>query len=160
MALFVSGMPCCICGKPMRSANEILMFSPFIADRSDPLFVFSDAIVHTACFVQHPLSDQVTKWHDETVRNQRATERTCAACGKPILNPDDYFGTGLLARDPANPLHEFNFVHLHRSHAEGWTRFAEFRRKMEEAFASGMWQGPRLAFGTALAEKVRWMRRQ
>lgn len=159
MALFVSGMACPVCGKSMTASGDVLMFSPFVADRSDPLFVFSDAVVHTACFARHPLSEQATYWHDEAVRNRKAAQRICAACGKAVLDPDDYFGTGLLTRAPDNPLYDFNFVHLHRSHADTWRRFGEFRRSMEAAFASGTWQGPRLVFGTAPAETVRWVTR-
>lgn len=157
MALFVSGMPCPLCGKPMTAAGEVIMFSPFVANRSDPLFVFSDAIMHAACFARHALSEQATKWHDEALRHRKPTDRLCAACSKPILEPDDYFGTGLLTRDAASPLYEFNFVHLHQGHAGSWKRSDEFRKQMESAGASGVWQGPKLVFGTRPAEKVRWV---
>jgi len=133
------------------------MFSPFVADSSDPLFVFSDAAVHNVCFARHPLSEQASRWHDEAVHHRKASDRICCACRKLVLDPDDYFGTGLLSRDVANPLYEFNFVHVHRSHAGKWKRFDQFRRRMEEAQASGAWRGPRLEFIAMQAETVRWV---
>lgn len=136
MALLVPGMPCVLCGKPMTAESEVILLSPFMANRSNPLFVFSDAAIHVACFARHPLSEQAPRWHEEAVRHRNPTARTCAACSEPILDPDDYFGTGLLARDAADPLHEFNFVHLHRSHARDWDRFDEFRRRLDTAQAS------------------------
>jgi hypothetical protein len=112
------------------------MFSPFIADRFDPLYVFSDSVVHASCLACHPLSAEAAKWHEETVLTRKVRDRICAACGCPVVDPDDYFTTGLLARAPENPLFEFNFIHLHRSHAESWWQFDEFRRRMEAAQAS------------------------
>lgn len=157
MALFIPGSLCPLCGRPMGSAGEVVMFSSFVADQSDPLFVLSDAAVHTACFAGHPLSEEASRWHDEAARNRKASDRICAVCRKPLLDPDDYFGTGLLTRDAASPLFEFNFVHLHRSHAMSWERFDEFRRRMEEVQSSGSWQGAKLVFGASLAESVRWV---
>lgn len=75
-------------------SRGILTFAPFVADRSDPLFVFSDATVHSACFTRHPLSEQAKKWHDEAARHKQANERVCAACSELILDPDDYSGRG------------------------------------------------------------------
>ncbi len=155
MAVFVPGTPCPLCGKPMAAPSEVIMFRPFVADRWNPLFVFSDTTLHTSCFARHPLSEEATKWHDEAAHRSKANERVCEVCSKPVLDPDDYFGTGLLTHDPANPLYEINFVHLHRSHAGSWERLGELRRRMEKAHASGAWQGPRLVFGTTPLETVR-----
>lgn len=156
MSLFIPGTPCSLCGTPMNSATDVVMFSPFVADRSDPLFVFSDATVHAACFTRHPLSEEARKWHDEAARHIGSDERVCAACGNPIVDPDDYFGTGLLTRDTASSLFEFNFVHLHRSHAGSWKHFDEFRRRIETAHASGSWKGPNIVFGKEPGASVNW----
>jgi len=156
MAIFVPGMPCSLCQRPITATDDVVMFSPFVADCSDPLSVFSDAIAHTSCFVQHPLSTEATKWHDEATRQRESAARVCVVCTKPIADPDDYFGTGLLSRDPATPLFDFNHVHLHRSHAARWIRFEELRRLMDNAQASGSWQGPALVINTTQGEKVRW----
>jgi hypothetical protein len=161
MAVFVPGTTCPLCGLPVRSTGEGVIFSPFVADRSDPLFIFSDSVVHASCLSRHPLSVEATKWHGEAVHSRKASERVCAACGRPVLDPDDHFATGLLARAPDNPLYEFNFVCLHRSHADRWPRFDEFRRRMEAAQAEGgQWQGPTLVFGTTRSRTLRWVLRK
>jgi hypothetical protein len=161
MAIFVPGIACSLCGMTIRSADEAVMFSPFVSDLSDRLHIFSDSVVHASCLAHHPLSAEAAKWHDEAVHRQKVTGRVCAACGRPVLDPDDYFATGLLARAPESPLFEFNFVCLHRSHAEMWPRFDEFRRQMEEAQAEGGgWRGPTLVFGTTPPSTLRWLRRK
>jgi len=157
MALFLPGMRCGLCEKPMTAADELVSFRPFVADRCDPLYIFSDATVHAACFAQHPLSDEATRWHDVAMRYRTPADRTCVACSQLILDPDDFFGTGLLSRDPNNPLYCFNFVHLHLSHAARWEQFDEFRRRVESAQASDAWQRPRLVFGTTPIQTLRWV---
>jgi hypothetical protein len=153
MAIFIPGMECALCEIPVRSGDEAVMFSAFVADRSDPLFIFSDSVVHASCFARHPLSAEALRWQGETVRRGTPTARICVACGRPILDPDDYFTTGLLSRAPDNPLFEFNFLHLHQSHTESWPRFDEFRRRIEAAQAEGgQRRGPTLISGT-----LRWV---
>jgi hypothetical protein len=158
MAIFVPGIICPLCGKPVMSADEAVMFSPFVADRADPLFLFSDSVLHAPCLERHPLSAEASKWHDEAVRHRKVTDQACVACGRPVLDPDEFFAAGLLTRAPDNPLFEFNFVCLHRSHAESWPRFDEFRRRMEAAQAEGgQWRGPMLVFGAAPSRTLRWV---
>ena len=157
MAHFVSGMRCSLCGEAMLDASQVMTFTPFVADRADPLFTFSDAVMHMACFRRHPLSALATRWHDEASLNRLPSARRCAACGEFIVDHDDYFCTGLLASSPSHPLYELNFVHLHRRHAETWQRFAEFKKKLEDAQASGTWKGPRLEFVSTQPLCVRWV---
>lgn len=158
MALFIPGMRCPLCGTSMTKSSDIITFSSFVADRADALFVFSDAAIHRACFARHPLSQQATEWQEITMRNSGPGKRSCAVCETQILDPNDYFGTGLLSRDPTSPLHEFNFVHLHRSHADQWTRFDVFRRLLEEVDTAGVWQGPRLTVNPS-SLGIRWVPR-
>jgi hypothetical protein len=161
MAVFFHGMTCPLCGLPVGSLSEAAMFSPFVADRSDPLFLFSDCVVHASCLSRHPLSVEATRWHDEAVRHRKVSDQVCSACGRPVLDPDDYFATGLLARAADNPLFEFNFLYFHRSHADSWPRFDEFRRLMEAAQAEGgQWRGPTLVFGTTPPRTLRWVVRE
>lgn len=161
MAVFVPGIRCALCGLPVVSLGEAAIFSPFIADRSDPLFVFSDSVVHVSCLSSHPLSAEARKWHDEATQARSVRERVCAACGQAVLDPDDYFATGLLSRAADDPLFEFNFVCLHRSHADSWPGFDKFRRRMEEAQSDGgKWRGPTLVFGTTPPGSLGWVVRR
>lgn len=103
MAIFIPGITCLLCGKPVLSAAEAVTFCPFVGDRADPLFVFSDAVVHVSCFARHPLSAEATRWHDEALRHRKVADQPCSACGRPVVDPDDFFATGLLTRAPDNP---------------------------------------------------------
>jgi len=158
MALFIPGMICPVCGHPMMASHDVVMFAAFVANRADPLLVFSDAAMHKACFDQHPLSMEARRWHDETLQHIGPSKRICAACGTMIMDPDDYFGTGLLSHNASSPLFEYNFVHLHRSHAERWSGLSRLEEQMAAAQDSGVWQGPTLRFGSPPTETVRWTR--
>lgn len=161
MAVFVIGVKCSLCGAPVTSVGDAVMFSPFVADRADPLFIFSDAVVHASCLNRHPLVAEAIRWHDEAVLKQKPSLRSCIACGRSVSDPDDYFATGLLARASDSPLYEFNFICLHASHAAMWPRFTEFRRQMEAAQAEGgAWQGPVVEFGDAVSPWPRWVARK
>lgn len=157
MALFIPGMLCALCGQPMVAAADVLILSPFVANRADPLFVFSDAAIHKACFARHPLAREAQRWHDEAARQRMPNERVCAVCGIVIEDPDDYFGTGLLSRDVNSPVARYNFVHLHRSHAEKWSGLHKLREWMDAAQASGAWRGPTLLFDSPPTNAVRWI---
>lgn len=153
MAIFFQGAICNLCGLPINAAADAAMFSPFVSDRADPLFVFSDSVAHAVCLERHPLSADATHWHAEAVRNRTTAMKVCEVCGKSIQDPDDYFGTGLLSRSVDSPLFEYNFAHVHQSHLDQWPRYEEFRRCMEATQAEGGWQGPTLEFGA----KLRWV---
>ncbi len=42
---------CAICGKVLHKDEPLVMTSPFIEDRSHPLWRFSDAAMHRVCFL-------------------------------------------------------------------------------------------------------------
>lgn len=128
----------------MRSGDRVIVFSPFVANERDPLFIFSDGVFHEECVDQHPLGSTALAVHQETVERLAPSRRLCDACGCLIVDPDDYFTTGYLTSDPADPLHAFNFVQLHRSHFSVWPRMTELRRLLEEERARGRWQGATL----------------
>lgn len=145
MALFFPGMSCVFCHTPMQASDDTVTFPPFVSNRADPLFVFSDAVVHSACFVQHPLSSVATHWYAEARARTGPSQRICVVCGELITDPNDYFGTGLLTRVATSPLYAFNFIHLHRSHGPRWSGLEQLRVHLAEAESSGDWRGPTLA---------------
>jgi hypothetical protein len=79
-------------------------------------------------------------------------------CGRPILDPDDYLGLGLLTSDPGSALFGFNFLHLHRSHVGQWDRYEEFRRLIEAMQRSEAWDGPWLVFEEKPKVDIYWTR--
>lgn len=157
MALFVPGMACVLCQQSMQVSDDTVAFSPFVTNRADPLFVFSDAIVHRACFAQHPLSSAATHWHEETRTRTAPNRRICVACGEPIANPNEYFGTGLLTSAATSPLYAFNFIHLHRNHAPRWSGLDELRAHLAAAESSGEWRGATLVVADGVPQ---WQRRR
>jgi hypothetical protein len=158
MALFVSGVKCVLCGLPMAADEEVVMFSPFVANKRDPLFRFSDAPVHAACLRGDPRGNRAVELHEAAMRSADIGKRLCDVCGQPISDPDDYLGLGLLTSDPGNPLFRFNFRHLHRSHIGQWERYEEFRRLVEAMQASEAWDGPRLVFADRPKAEIHWTR--
>ncbi len=146
MALYIPGMICALCGKPMNAGDDITGFSSFVANRKDPLFLFSDGVFHTACFQRHPLSDKAQRRWAETRSRIGPGGRICVVCHQAILNPDDYFTLGHLTDDPASPIYEFNFFQAHRRHLLVWEKYASMRSLVEEFQSSSAWDGPRAAF--------------
>jgi hypothetical protein len=158
MAIFVPGMKCVLCGLPMTAREEVVLFSPFVANRRDALFKFSDAPVHAACLSRDPLGDRALELHEAATLNADVRRRLCEVCERPILDPDDYLGLGLLTSDPGNALFRFNFLHLHRSHVGQWDRYQEFRRLIEAMQRSEAWDGPRLVFEEKPNADIYWTR--
>ncbi len=54
MALFIEGRTLCpLCGKPIEHVADATQFPAFLSP-GHPLYKFSDAVFHTACFVAVP----------------------------------------------------------------------------------------------------------
>jgi hypothetical protein len=149
MALFFPGMTCPLCHKPMDSKNDVIMFSPFVANRRDPLYFFSDIVMHRACFDRHDLAEAALQRSHEVYKSSGPGNRRCVVCGNEITDPDDYFGAGHLADDATDPLWSFNYVQLHRSHFKQWERASEFQKLAEKMIASPRWDGPHIVFDPA-----------
>jgi hypothetical protein len=52
MALFAPDITtCALCGEVLAEADDMVGTSHFIGDRDHPLFAYSDALMHRACFL-------------------------------------------------------------------------------------------------------------
>lgn len=138
--------PCSTCGKPLMKGQEIVSFSPFVADQRDPLYRFSDAAFHRACFANEPLAEAAIRRSTEVRTRSGPGNRSCIVCDEQIVDPDEYFGVGFLTDDPSSPVFEFNYLQFHRSHFLQWDRAAEFRRLVEEFLSSSASEGPLIKF--------------
>ncbi|MEQ8673914.1 MAG: hypothetical protein RLP44_12965 [Aggregatilineales bacterium] len=59
MALVILGATkCSICEKIIYDGDKYQKFAPFIANKDDPLRIFSDAACHDDCFYDHPLAKE------------------------------------------------------------------------------------------------------
>lgn len=146
MALFVPGTPCRLCGREMLRGDEVVTFAPFVANKKNPLFIFSDGAVHKSCFERHPLAERARCCHGEALAMLAPDKRLCIVCGERIRKPEEYFTIGFLTDDPASPLFQYNYLQAHRAHLASWSGYTELRRLVEQFQSSGEWDGPRVAF--------------
>ena len=144
MAIFVPGIRCSLCGRAIQSADDAVMFSPFVSNQADPLYVFNDAVVHVACFREHPLAEAARARYEEVRERTNPKNRLCFVCGEQITNPDDYLAFGHLVDDPKHPLHSLNYAQFHRSCLGSWSALSDTIRNLETLDHSGTWKGDAL----------------
>lgn len=144
MVLFVRGMKCGICGDPIREGEPLAGFPPFVPNRLDPLFMFSDGVFHQSCLEDHPLGSEALAQYAELRERLAPERRICASCGKRIDDPDDYFSTARLVGDSSHPLYRFNFLQLHKRCFGSWPHTAELKRLLSALEASGAWESSSL----------------
>jgi len=142
MALIVQGKTTCpICKKVIEQDDNTVAFSGFIANDADPLSEFNDSAFHADCFASHPLAERCQEVYQRTRSQLGPGERTCASCGKPIDDPDDYFTLGCLTSDEANAAFQFNCVQLHHSCVSSWALLGDAIAVLRENLKSGALQG-------------------
>ena len=59
--IFLDLSVCAICGNVLRKGEELVAFPPFEGNELDPMYFFSDAGFHAACFLTHPLKDEAAR---------------------------------------------------------------------------------------------------
>jgi len=66
MALVTRGKTQCpICQQVLEARDDIVMFSAFISEPTDPLWLFNDAAFHRDCFAAHPFAPEADRrWHE------------------------------------------------------------------------------------------------
>ena len=68
MALFFSGKSqCSICGVVVNDYDAYVGTTHFIDDQTDPLWQFSDSIMHKDCFLAWPLRHNFVERYNATV---------------------------------------------------------------------------------------------
>ena len=146
MAIFVPGMRCSISGYAIKSPDDAVMFPAFVSNQADPLYIFSDAVIHVEAFRKHPLSAKAQTRYEEYRQRTSPKARLCFICGKQITDPEDYIGLGHLVDDVNHPLHRFNYAHFHRSCLVGWSELPNLIHNLRDLDQSGAWRGPALAW--------------
>lgn len=125
MSVFVDGMECRLCGKPMSSNDKLKAFGPFVSNDADPLSVFHDGTFHLDCFENHPLAQDAVKLYELVEANGKPEKRVSFITGALIDDPTDYLPLGHLTSDEGDKLYEFNFAHFRKSELAGWERLDE-----------------------------------
>jgi hypothetical protein len=141
MALFIEGMTCPLCGKPMHANQERISFSPFVVNELDPLWIFSDGVFHAECVRNHPLGNKAVATHEELRAKTSPQNRRCVVSGKLISEPDHYLGVGILTSDPSDPLYRFNSAQFDRAALADWPERKTFVGLLAEALSSGRMKG-------------------
>ncbi len=142
MALFIPGMHCAICAQPVASSNEAVLFPPFCANKADPLYILSDAVIHEACGECDPRVGHVKQRLEEAKR--KTSDRRCLVCGETITDYEDYVAFGFLIDDHDHPLYRYNYVQFHRMHLSDWNALQSAISHIEELDASEGWMGDSL----------------
>ena len=154
MATYIAGMRCAISGRLIESVKEAVAFPPFVANEADPLYVFSDAVVHADVFRTHPLAADAQARVEEARQRTAPSNRRCFICNQPITDPDNYMGLGYLVGDRSSPLSRFNYAHFHRSCLATWQGLSELIREIEKLDSSGAWKGEALKRSIASLRSV------
>lgn len=132
---------CPICGKVLKTGEEVMGFPPFVANQADPLLLFHDAGFHRSCVLAHPLWPKLNQRMLEYAEKTGPGHRKCFVCGTEIVRAEEYFGLGHLTDDLQHPLHRFNYAHFHRSHLAGWAELPTLIAELEKLDQSGTWEG-------------------
>jgi hypothetical protein len=142
MAIFIEGMLCQLCGRPMLESQGITAFSPFVPNQADPLSLFSDEVFHTECFQSHPLALHAEQRYRDVLERHAPENRRCLVCSKVISDADNFFALGHLTDDLTNPMYHFNYAHFHLSHLVHWPELPLVLKFATKQIESGAWKGP------------------
>lgn len=141
MAIFIPGMCCALSGRSIESIDDAVLFPPFILNEADPLFVFSDAVIHRDVFHTHHLANAAQTRLNEAFKGAALSNRVCKVCGQPTVDPIDYIGFGHLIEDQTHALYRYNYAHFHKSCLARWSETHGLITILESFCRSGFWQG-------------------
>jgi predicted nucleic acid-binding Zn ribbon protein len=139
MAIFIPGLPCAVCSRPVADGDQVL-FPAFTGNQADPIYTFSDAIAHRRCFEESPFKGRIESATDQL--KQMQWHRFCVVCAREITDPDEYYPLMELTDNDSNPLWRWNFTQFHRSCLPKWEHRAEVVECMRNELQSGRWKGP------------------
>lgn len=141
MAIFIPGMKCIICNQAIVQGQEKKSFPPFVSNKYDPIYVFSDAICHLECYCGHPLAEKAQIRFNEFKEKTNPSKRVCSICNQQIINPDDYLGLGHLTDDAMNALYEYNYKQYHSSCLKKWPGLPNLYSLLNQFQESEKWGG-------------------
>jgi len=133
MAIFIQGMRCPLCGRPILAGESVKMFKSFVSDPDDPLFVFSDAALHFGCFYNDARASIAEKRYEAFSEANKAEARRCRISGVLIADPDDYLSLGYITDDPREPLYDYNWAHFSKRALRIWPQIGSLIEMLEEA---------------------------
>lgn len=118
MALFLPGMLCSLCEKPMNEDDNIISFPAMMENPADELYFAYDATFHRACLEKHSsyrqLMDRLAIYHN-AIDQPFEKRHECVSCHTVIVHYDEYMPLGFFTCDPANPLYVLNYRGCHKN---------------------------------------------
>jgi hypothetical protein len=135
MALSFIGQRCALCGREMKSIEQVFSFPAFVQNTKDPFYQFNDSVFHVECLKQHLLGDKAVEFANQFIFRTRPENRICSVGGNIIRNFDDYIFIDLLTSDEQEDLYSFNFTTLDRGNLKKWddrSRFVTIARTFKD----------------------------
>lgn len=146
MAILVRGKTeCPICGEVIQDGDDVALFPHFVLNEADPLYPLSDAACHMLCVESDPLGSAMLAASEQCLAETGPGKRICVVCCEEVRAPDDYLLIGYLADPSDDPLGNFNYTHLHKSHIRHWKHADDFLTLARAALAQRKWRGPAIA---------------
>ncbi len=140
MPILAKGMPCPICGQPMREADGLVWLGCFSANPADPLFELSDAVAHRHCLDRHPLAPAIRARQCEWERLAHLPP-CCRLCGNAIERSEDGVVLPHLTDDPTDPLADYNYLAVHLVCFADWAERDWLLGLLEQMTKTGRWRG-------------------
>lgn len=138
--VILTSTKCPLCGEIFHNEGDLHLFPPMIANINDPLYLFSDAAVHSTCLEKHPLNSQARLYADKLLEASAPANRTCDITGEPITNVNNYLSFGLLTTNTNEPLHQFNFLKMAKSSLPQWPDRFIFIEAATAYLKEGKWK--------------------
>jgi hypothetical protein len=135
MGLFIPDIPCLICQKPIGKDEEKICFSPFVINKVDPLWMFSDGVFHAKCIQNHPLGIKALRLHDIFQAKISALHGEMNRTGLPQFN------AGLIVSDEHDPLYKYNFIQINLGKVVDWSEREMLVNLLSQAIISKHIQG-------------------
>lgn len=139
MALFIPGKTRCVLTGRVLGKDDGVGFRPFCANERDPLYVFSDAVIHRDVLVSSPLARSAME-RSATVhqRGLHANSR-CDICGIAMTHLDEITVAGHLTDNIRLKAHSFNYARFHTDCLTRSEIRSGLRDALNELIASGEW---------------------
>jgi len=146
MAIFIDGMTCRLCTRPMHADQHLVMFSPFIGNEADPLVMFNDGAFHEACFNQDPLAARARARYADMQAHYPPGPQVCIVCETPIRTYNEFFTWGYLTDIPTHPLRRWNYATFHSTCLPRWPYLRDVYTYLDAEHQTGRWTGREVVY--------------
>lgn len=136
MPILTHTSECAVCGQSIGTDDSILAIPAFCSNRSDPLFAFSDSVVHTNCAHGNALIERAMARASFIRQRTPPRMRACTICHLDIVSPDEYVGGEFFTDQSDHPLAPLNCAQFHRRCLAQWDRKTWFLRQVESLAAA------------------------